>query len=127
MQLFCWLFRIHWRQLEEGTISAIHILIERLFDAPSSLNQLPTYLDTISKDKGFSTLTVVLKSVFGNSDVIYFFIIAAIQVIIVALVFRKFSEDYWFSLFVFVASTDYFSWVQTEQDNFGCDLDICML
>ena len=50
------------------------------FDAPSSLNQLPTYLDTISKDKGFSTLTVVLKSVFGNSDVIYFFIIAAIQV-----------------------------------------------
>ena len=88
------------------------------FDAPSSLNQLPTYLDTISKDKGFSTLTVVLKSVFGNSDVIYFFIIAAIQVIIVALVFRKFSEDYWFSLFVFVASTDYFSWVQNGTRQF---------
>ena len=30
--------------------------------------------------------------------------------LIIMWMFRKYSEDYWFSIFLFVASTDYISW-----------------
>ena len=95
-----------------GNIGDTAVYRKSFEEAPSTLVGISGYLETVTKDKGFSVLTVLIKSVFGNSDVIYFFIIAAIQIVIVALIFRKFSEDYWLSMFIFIASTDYFSWVQ---------------
>lgn len=79
--------------------------------APSQLGQLPEYLTAITKDKGFFVLTALLKSIIGNSDVLYFLILAAFQMICLALVYRKYSCNYWVSIFIFVASTDYLSWV----------------
>lgn len=79
--------------------------------APSQLGQLFEYISTISKDKGFSVLTVLLKCFLGNSDVVYFLTIASIQMLILAFVYRKYSYDYWMSIFFFVASTDYMSWL----------------
>lgn len=80
-------------------------------NAVDSLNQLPAYLSGVAKDKGFSVIQVLIKSVVGNSDIWYFLILATIQLLCIALVFRKYSCDYWFSIFVFVASTDYLSWM----------------
>ena len=83
----------------------------RMFSqAPNTLGQMSAYLDEITKDKGFSVIIVLIKSIFGNSDVGFFLLLAAIQILCVALVFRKYSCDYWFSIFLFIASTDYFSW-----------------
>lgn len=36
--------------------------------------------------------------------------LAAFQLLIIVWMFRKYSEDYWFSIFLFIASTDYISW-----------------
>lgn len=83
-------------------------------EAPSHLSQLPEYLGTITKDKGFSVLTVLIKSIVGNSPELYFLIIAVLQMLCVALVYRKYSCDYWFSIFVFVASTEYISWMHNS-------------
>lgn len=83
-------------------------------DAPRQLSQLPEYLDTITKDKGFSVLTVLIKCIVGNSPELYFLILAIFQMLCVALVFRKYSCDYWFSTFVFVASTEYISWMHNS-------------
>ena len=79
--------------------------------APSTLDKLPEYLTTITKDKGFSVLTVLLKAVVGDSPELYLLVIAAFQLLCVALVFRKYSCDYWLSIFIFVASTEYISWM----------------
>ena len=38
--------------------------------------------------------------------------IALIQGCCLMKTYRKFSEDYWFAIFVFVASTDFVSWMQ---------------
>lgn len=80
-------------------------------EAPSTLAQLPNYLNGISKDKGFYALLGVIKSFIGNNDEVYFLILAAIQMICLIVVFRKYSCDYWLSMFIFVASTDYISWM----------------
>lgn len=77
---------------------------------PSSLERFGDYLTTVTKDVGFSVLTFIIKFIFGNSDIIYFLILAAFQILCIALVFRKYSCNYWLSIFIFIASTDYMSW-----------------
>lgn len=79
--------------------------------APGRFSQLPEYLDTITKDKGFSVLLVIIKCVVGNSPELFFLILAAFQMLCIALVYRKHSCDYWLSIFIFVASTEYMSWM----------------
>lgn len=81
------------------------------WDAPSQISQLPEYLATITKDKGFSILTVFLKGIIGNSDTLFFLILALFQMICLALIYRKYSCNYWASIFIFVASTEYMSWL----------------
>lgn len=91
----------------------------RMFsEAPNSLGQMSAYLDEVTKDKGFSAIVVLIKSVLGNSDAVFFLFLAAIQILCVALVFRKYSCDYWFSIFLFIASTDYLSWVHNGMRQF---------
>lgn len=79
--------------------------------APTLGGGLGDYLMVYSKDKGFYTLNVIIKTIFGGSDVVYFLILAAIQLLIIAFVCRRMSVDYWLSIFLFVASTDYLSWM----------------
>lgn len=84
---------------------------EFVFNVPSSLSEIPSYMDTVKKDKGFSLLTCFIKILIGDNDTFYFLIIAAIQGIIILSVFRKYSTEYVFSVFLFVVSTDYISWM----------------
>lgn len=80
-------------------------------EAPSSLSGLASYVESADKDKGFSALIVLIKSVFENSDVAFFAIIAIIQFICLLYIYRKYSCNLWLSVFIFIASTDYMSWM----------------
>lgn len=79
---------------------------------PSALSGKLTYIQSHGKDTGFYALGA-LVSVFAGSHFRYFFlVIALIQGCCMMKTYRKFSEDYWFAIFVFVASTDFVSWMQ---------------
>lgn len=78
---------------------------------PSNISEWPGVLSEVTKDKGFSVLLLLLKLILGNLDVLFFLVIAAFQIIVVAMVCRKYSCDYWMSIFMFIATTDYISWV----------------
>lgn len=78
---------------------------------PNKIPSLIGYIPTITKDKGFSVLSGLIKCIFGSNNIIYFFILAAIQGIILVSVYRKYSTNYLLSVFLFVASTDYLSWM----------------
>lgn len=78
---------------------------------PVSLAGLKDYLPSIAKDKGFTVLSTLIKIVVGNNVVIYLLILATIQGIAILTVFRKYSMNYILSLFLFIASTDYISWM----------------
>ena len=77
----------------------------------SSIGEIGSYLSTdITKDKGFYFLMAIEKSILGHSDIVYFLLLAAIQMFVIMWLCRKYSEDFWFSIFLFIASTDYLSW-----------------
>ena len=63
-------------------------------EAPNRIAELPFYLQGIKKDKGFSVFMVVFKSFIGNSSVCFFLIIAAVQMLCMAFIYRKYSENY---------------------------------
>lgn len=78
---------------------------------PSNIFELPTYIANVSKDKGFSALSVVLKSFLGSDYTPYLMVLAVFQGVSLVCFFRKYSSDYILSVFLFVASTDYISWM----------------
>lgn len=63
------------------------------------------------KDPGFGSFMIIARSIFGDSDELFFLVIGAFQLICIAMVFRRYATDYWASLFLFVVSTDYLSWM----------------
>lgn len=80
-------------------------------EAPVTMSGWDSYLDNVTKDKGFSVLMLLIKLVAKNSDVIFFLILAIIQMICIIMIYRKYSDNYWMSIFLFIASTDYMSWM----------------
>ena len=78
---------------------------------PGSIGGMASYLATISKDKGFRVLSILIKCVIGNKDKVYFGVLAVLQGGIVYCIYRKYSSQYWLSIFLFLASTDYVAWM----------------
>ncbi|MCI6430585.1 MAG: EpsG family protein [Lachnospiraceae bacterium] len=79
-------------------------------ECASSFSEIGTYLSGVTKDKGFYLLMALEKCIFGDSDTIFFLLLAAFQLLVIMWMCRKYSEDYWFSIFLFITSTDYLSW-----------------
>lgn len=79
-------------------------------DLPSSLSGLSGYFTEDSKDKGFTVFSVIIKSFIGNRDVLYFSIIAAICLVCVFCIYKKYSCNFIVTVFLFVASGDYIQW-----------------
>ena len=78
---------------------------------PNSIGALLNYLPTVKKDTGFTVLGGIIKVLFGDNTIIYFMILALIQGVILVYIYRKYSTNYLLSIFLFIASTDYISWM----------------
>lgn len=91
--------------------------------APSSLADIPAIMASSRKDPGFTALITLLKAC-GVSDYRQFFlIVAAFQMWCMVYTFRRYSANFWISIFLFVASTDYMSWMQNGMRQF---IAVCM-
>ena len=78
---------------------------------PSFMSGKLDYIRAHTKDTGFYAMGA-LVSIFAGMHFRYFFLlIALIQGYAVAKLYRKHSDDFWLAIFVFVASTDYLSWM----------------
>lgn len=94
-----------------GYIGDTYAYIASFRKAPSSLSALLPGLNADTKDPGFTVLITLIKML-GVSDYrVFFLVIAALQMLCIAYTFRKYSSNYWVSIFLFVASTDYLSWM----------------
>ena len=56
-------------------------------------------------------MSIILKTIFGDDVTRYLFLIALIQGVIILNFFRKYSNNYILSIFLFIASSDYISWM----------------
>jgi transmembrane protein EpsG len=78
---------------------------------PTSIFHAGPYIASVTKDKGFAILSILIKSIVGNDYILYLMILALLQGISLIVFFRKYSSDCILSIFLFVASTDYLSWM----------------
>ena len=87
----------------------LYLFLYRLM--PRSITAIPWYLQQIEEDKGFTVLSIIIKLFAGDNTVIYLMTLALIQGLSLVAIFRKYSVGYVFSVFLFLASTDYISWM----------------
>ena len=73
---------------------------------------------TSSEDWGFYGLMIVLKMLGVQTYQAYFLVMAAIQLWCMTYIFRRYSTSFWTSFFMFIASTDYISWMQNGMRQF---------
>lgn len=94
-----------------GIIGDTGVYTQSFQAAPSSLAQLPEYLSTREKDVGFYVLMTLLKVAGCRTSDSFFLLMAAAQVLLMVFCFRRYSHNYWISIFLFLASSDYISWM----------------
>ena len=87
-------------------------------NATDNILEIPMLFFNDTKDPGYSAFLILMKSILGNHEEIYFIIIATVQLICIALVFRYYSDHYWTCIFLFVVSTDYLSWMHNGMRQF---------
>ena len=87
-------------------------------NASGSLSEALQLFRGDSKDPGYYAFLNIMKAVLGDQDELYFTLIAAFQMLCVAFIFRRYSTNYWASIFLFVVSTDYLSWMHNGMRQF---------
>lgn len=102
-----------------GSIADTWMYRVGFLNAEVSLSAIPAILaDPNRKDVGYEVFVVLMRYVIGENPDLFFLVIAAIQGLCMALAFRRFSSHYWISIFLFVASTDYMSWMMNGMRQF---------
>lgn len=79
--------------------------------APTALSKVVSYAQKQRKDQFFFGFTAVVKCLITRDYQVFFGVMAAIQLLCIGLIYRKYSRNFWISLFLFVASTDYIQWM----------------
>lgn len=92
-------------------------------ETPASISQIPAVLFSGGKDPGFTALIMFVKACGISAYRDFFLLIAAFQVVCMVYTFRRYSPNFWMSIFLFVASTDYISWMQNGMRQFTA---VCM-
>lgn len=91
---------------------------------PALGDGLITYLSEHEKDQGYVVLASVIKTLIGSNDKPFFFFIAVFQMFCIIYFFRKYSTSFLLSVFMFVISTDYLSWMFNGMRQF---IAVCMI
>lgn len=96
--------------------------------AADSLSSLPAYAAEQTKDTGYYVLSSLFKILISNSSVVFFLAIAAFQLFCIMKTYRKYSSDYWMSIFLFIVSTDYLSYMFNGMRQFiaVCGIFACL-
>lgn len=92
--------------------------------SPASFSSIYSYATGVSKDNAFYFCVALIHTIIGNHPILYFTIVAALQMFAVVFVFRKYSTNLLLSLFVFVASTDYISYMHNGVRQFAA---VCII
>ncbi len=94
-----------------GNIGDTAAYVQSFANMPDAFSGINEYIAGVTKDKGYYALAAIIKCFIGNKTKLYFMIIAALQCFCLFKVYRKYSISYAVSFFLFIASTDYISWV----------------
>ena len=94
-----------------GNVGDTGAYMKAFADMPSSFPEISGYMAGQEKYQGFYFVSAIVKCIVGNRDVLYFIIVAALQCFLLFKIYRKYSTSFVVSYFLFIASTDYISWI----------------
>lgn len=100
-----------WWAGHRGYVADTPVYVEQFKSMPNAMSEFSEYMESVSKDKGFFAFSALIRIFVTQDPVVYLIILAAIQGGILAWVYRKYSTNYVISIFLFIASTDYISWM----------------
>lgn len=109
---------IIWAGCRDGSFGDSAVYQRGYREAAGGLREALALFGSDGKDPGYYAFLIVMKSILGNHEKLYFTIIAAFQLVCVALIFRRYSTNYWACIFLFVVSTDYLSWMHNGMRQF---------
>lgn len=76
----------------------------------STLSAIPKLIAE-GEDWGFYSMIVIVKALGMKTHQSFFLLLAAFHIFCLVYTFRRYSSDMWISFFMFIASTDYLSWM----------------
>lgn len=106
-----------------GDIGDTLAYVRAFSSMPNSASEFLDYMQTVSKDELFYFVSAFIHIFITKSSVVYLAIIAAFQFFVLVKIYRKYSEDFFISIFLFFASTDYISWMCNGMRQF---VAVCM-
>lgn len=85
--------------------------VARYNDMSTDFSLFREHFLSVEKDQGFEIFVYICKLIFHNNVTAFLVLLAFIQGVCVFTVFRKYSENYIFSVFLFVVSVNYVGWM----------------
>ena len=104
-------FPIFWLACMGRAVNDIPEYIHLYKLVPSTIPELQTYISELDSGQGFAVLEWLIKSFFGDSITVFRVVIAALHSIPIVWIFKKYSEDYWITIYLFVASACHIGWM----------------
>ena len=96
------------RSLYFGDTSSYIFMFNKM---PAETSLIPDYMATVTKDEFFYLTSALIKSFISDKYTTYFAIFAIFHISSLLIIYRKYSESAFLSLFLFLVSTDYISWM----------------
>ena len=100
-----------WWTANRGYVADTGMYIKMYGELPSELSKIRHYMAQVNKDEGFYFMSALLKALGIKSVRLYFLIVATVQGWLLFRMYRKYSPKFVVSFFLFIASTDYISWM----------------
>ena len=102
---------IYWAAYRPFNIGDTYAYSQAFENMPSTISGFLPYMNTITKDAGFYGMASLIKIFITDNVNLYFLVLAAFQGIVLMHLYKKYSSNYILSIFLFIASTDYISWM----------------
>ena len=110
-----YVFWAAWRSDAYGDTGVYRI---NFINMPTGLSNMVEYVASRQKGPAFVVFEYLFKTLISQSSIACFFVVARLQMFLLVRIFRKYSRNYWLSLFFLVASTDYMSWMHNGMRQF---------
>lgn len=111
-------FPVFWLACMGNPINDVPLYIYEYKTLPTTLTDAKDYFNGMTSGQGFFILEEIIKKLFAGSTVAFRVCIALIQSIPIIYIFRKYCEQYWIGIYIFVASACHIGWMMNGMRQF---------
>lgn len=111
-------FPVFWTACMKAPINDVPLYIFSYNSLPTARKDVIEYISNMESGQGFIILEEIIKVIFGGSATAFRIIIALIHSIPIICIFRKYCDDYWIGIYLFVASACHIGWMMNGMRQF---------